>query len=41
MRNYVEKIELENYWKNEPIDPLVKKLDAIIKKSNKQNRKDK
>ena len=35
MRNYVEKIELENYWKDEPIDPLVKKLDEIIEKGNK------
>ena len=34
MNNYVEKLELENYWKDEPIDPLVKKLDELIKKGS-------
>ena len=41
MKNFVEKLEMENYWKDEPIDPLVAKLDAIIEKTNKENRKDK
>ena len=35
MRDFVEKLEIENYWKDEPIDPLVKKLDEIIAKGNK------
>ena len=32
MRDFVEKLELENYWSDVEIDPLVKKLDEIIEK---------
>ena len=32
MRDFVEKIELENYLADEQIDPLAKMLDDLIKK---------
>ncbi len=32
MRDFVEKLELENYWSDSQIDPLAKKLDELIKK---------
>ncbi len=32
MRDFVEKLELENYLADEPIDPLAKRLDELIKK---------
>jgi hypothetical protein len=32
MRDYVEKLEIENFWEPEYIDPLAKKLDELIKK---------
>ena len=32
MRDYVEKLEIENFWEDEYIDPLSKKLDELIKK---------
>jgi hypothetical protein len=31
VRDFVEKLELENYLSDEPIDPLAKMLDEIIK----------
>ncbi len=32
MRDYVERLEIENFWEPEYIDPLAKKLDELIKK---------
>lgn len=32
MRDYVKKLEIENYWSDEKPDPLKIKLDEIIKK---------
>lgn len=32
MRDFVEKLEIENYLADEPIDPLAKRLDDLIKK---------
>jgi hypothetical protein len=32
MRDFVEKLELENYLADEQIDPLAKMLDDLIKK---------
>ena len=32
MKNFVEKLELENYLADEPIDPLAKMLDELISK---------
>ena len=32
MRDYVEKLEIENFWEDEYTDPLAKKLDELIKK---------
>jgi len=32
MRDYVESLEIENFWENEYIDPLSKRLDELIKK---------
>jgi hypothetical protein len=32
MRDYVENLEIENFWENEYIDPLSKRLDELIKK---------
>ena len=32
MRDYVESLEIENFWENEYIDPLGKRLDELIKK---------
>ncbi len=32
MMNFVEKLELENYLADEPIDPLAQRLDEIISK---------
>jgi len=32
MRDYVEKLELENYWADEPIDPLAQRPDELISK---------
>ena len=32
MRDYVEKLEIENFWEDEYIDPLAKRLDDLIKK---------
>ena len=32
MRDYIEKLEIENFWEPEYIDPLAKKLDEIIAK---------
>jgi hypothetical protein len=32
MKDYVKKLELENYWADEPIDPLAKRLDELISK---------
>ena len=34
MKDFVEKLELENYLADEPIDPLAKMLDEIIKKGS-------
>ena len=31
MRDYVEKLEIENFWEDEYIDPLAKKLNLLIK----------
>ena len=32
MKDFINKIELENYLADEPIDPLAKMLDELIKK---------
>ena len=32
MRNYVKQLELENYFSDEEIDPLAKRLDELILK---------
>jgi len=32
MRDYVENLEIENFWESEYIDPLAKRLDKLIKK---------
>ena len=32
MRDFVEKLEIENFWEDEYIDPLEKRLDELIKK---------
>ena len=31
MKDYVEKLEIENFWESEYTDPLAKQLDEIIK----------
>jgi hypothetical protein len=37
MRDFVEKLELENYWSDSEIDPLAKRLDELIKKGRYTN----
>ena len=34
MKDYVEKLEIENFWEDEYIDPLAKLLDELIKKGS-------
>lgn len=37
MRDFVEKLELENYWSDEKKDPLIEKLDLLISKGEYKN----